>query len=528
MIGDARNVESGSVVETDICIVGSGPAGITLALELAGTDLDILVLESGGIDYDEQAQALCEATNVNPIYPGIDYFRLRQLGGTTNHWDGNCSPLQPIDFEKREWVPHSGWPFGFDDLAPHYQRAAAYCQLKGDTYAPQAWLAASGLQRLPLDPEKIDTRIARFSPPTRFGEVYQEELERSQSIRVLLHANVLSLEASSDATRVETLRCKVFDGPDFTVRPRYVVMATGGVENARLLLLSNSVRPNGLGNDNDLVGRFFMDHPVVTAGILHPSGGAESLAGYLGPSQASQGVGAYLSVADDLTRQRRLINVRAPFVPIDRYTASEGIESMHILSDWISGQEADGIWGHIGNVISDIDMVAEAISRKAFDTRLFDSANDRDFFMFDSMMEQTPDPESRVTLGDDVDSLGQRKVVLDWRLKQADKESVWQCFEVIAAEIGRAGLGRLRLFEDQPERIWEELLSFGYHHMGTTRASDDPKSGVVDADLKVHGMSNLYVAGSSVFTTGGSVPPTLTIVALSIRLAAHFREVHRQ
>jgi choline dehydrogenase-like flavoprotein len=168
--------------------------------------------------------------------------------------------------------------------------------------------------------------------------------------------------------------------------------------------------------------------------------------------------------------------------------------------------------------------VAEAVSRKVLNKRLFDSADDRDFFMFDTMIEQTPDPDSRVTLGPAVDRLGQRKAVLNWRLSDGDKQNLWRCFELIAAEFGRTGMGRLRLFDDQPERIWDELLSFGYHHMGTTRASDDPKTGVVDANLRVHGMSNLYVAGSSVFPTGGHVPPTFTIVALAVRLAAHLKE----
>jgi hypothetical protein len=230
-----------------------------------------------------------------------------------------------------------------------------------------------------------------------------------------------------------------------------------------------------------------------------------------------------VTVAEAALRQRRLMNVRAPFVPVDRYFASEGIESMHILRDWIGGEETENIWQHIGNVLSDIDMVTEAVSRKVFNKRLFDRANDREFFMFDTMTEQTPDPENRVRLGTELDRLGQRKVELQWRLLDVDKQNLWRCFEMIAAEFGRAGLGRIRLFDNQPERIWDELLSFGYHHIGTTRASADPKAGVVDADLRVHGMSNLYIAGSSVFTTGGHVPPTLTIVALAIRLAGHLR-----
>lgn len=523
MIDDARDLEPGAILECDICIVGAGAAGITLARELSGTRLRILVLESGGTDFEEDTQALCEGTNVNPLYPGIDHFRLRFFGGTTNHWEGNCSPLDPIDFEARDWVPHSGWPFKFSEIAPFYERAQEYCQLEGTTFDTESWLRAGKLKPLPLDPRKLVSRIARMSPPTRFGEVYRDDLTRAGNVRVLLHANALTLEASANGATIETVRCAVLDGHRFDVRARIVVVATGGVENARLLLLSDSVRPNGLGNDFDMVGRFFMDHPVVTAGILYPSGGAKALAAYLGPAQVSERVGAYMTIAEGALRQRRLMGVRAPFVAIDRYFASEGIESMHILRDWLGGEKTDNIWRHIGNVLTDIDMVAEAVSRKAFNKRLFDRANDRDFFMFDTMIEQTPDPESRVRLAKDMDRLGQRRVSLDWRLAEADKRNVWRCFELIAAEIGRAGLGRIRLFDDQPERIWDELLSFGYHHMGTTRASDDPKAGVVDANLKVHGMSNLYVAGSSVFTTGGHVPPTLTIVALAIRMAAHLK-----
>jgi choline dehydrogenase-like flavoprotein len=137
--------------------------------------------------------------------------------------------------------------------------------------------------------------------------------------------------------------------------------------------------------------------------------------------------------------------------------------------------------------------------------------------------EQTPNPDSRVTLADDTDPLGLRRVRLNWRLTEQERRSFIANIRALGRELAAAGIGRLRpLLPD--DGLWEKVVGGGSHHMGTTRISDDPKRGVVDRDCRVHGIDNLYVAGSSVFVTSGSANPTLNILALAYRLVDHLKE----
>ena len=521
MFVDARSLEANSEVTCDICIVGAGAAGITIAKELNGKPIRVCLVESGDLDFEQDTQDLYDGTNSGDRYPYVGINRLRYFGGTTNHWEGACVALDEIDFEHRPWVEHSGWPFNKRHLDPYYARAHKYLELVEYNYDVDYWVKKSGLRRFPIKTDVAHMAISQSSPPTRFGERYRTDLRQSGNITVLLNANVIDVEAAATGASITGLRVQGLQGAAHRVRARLYVLALGGIENPRLLLASNGVHERGLGNQNDLVGRYYMDHPVAKASIYYPSRSPADLARFLGPRRAPNGVvGSHIDLPAATLRERQLTNARAPFVEVNRYYASEGIESFHALT-WAlkRGEVPDDLWRHIGNVATDIDMVAEAVSRKWFDHYLFDSAEDGGIYVFDSMMEQTPSPDNRITLGRDRDALGMPKVNVDWRVTARDRENFWRVHEIIAREVGRAGLGRVRLLRDQGERIWDELLNFGHHHMGATRAHRNPARGVVDADLRVHGLANLYVAGSSVFPTGGHIQPTLTIVALAIRLA---------
>ena len=525
MIRDSRNLESDAVLDGyDICIVGSGAAGITAAIELSKSALKVCLLESGGLEYDDDTQALYEGTVTNPHYLSLSNSRLRFFGGTTNHWEGSCRPLDPIDFERRPWVPHSGWPFDRAHLDTFYRRAHSYCDLFEYNYDPDYWRRKAQLNRIEFDDNTIETAIFQQSEPTRFGSKFEAELRESDGIHVYLHANVTGIRLDRDARHVKRLDVEVLSGGRFAVSARYYVMALGGVENARILLLSDDVMPDGVGNTYGIVGKYFMDHPVVKAGIFIPSQKDEQFRRYMGPTAPREYVSSGLQLARSKLENEGLLNFKVPFVPVDRYYASEGIESVHVLRRALEGKELVGdLWEHIGNVAGDFDMVLEGAFRKVFDLSVFDRADDGGFYVFDSMMESPPEPENKVELSADRDALGQRRVRLHYRVSPRAKEDFWRGFRIVARELGRIGVGRVRLLEMQGERVWGELMNYGSHHIGTTRAHVDPKRGVVDADLKVHGVSNLFMAGSSVFPTGGHVPPTLTIVALAIRLSQHLK-----
>jgi choline dehydrogenase-like flavoprotein len=523
MLHDARSLQTGTILDYDICIIGAGAAGITLALELSGYGRRICLLESGSDEFDPDIQAMYAGASSEP-FPDIETSRLRYLGGSTNHWGGSTQRFGPLDFARRDWMPHSGWPITRADLDPFYDRAHAYLELPPPDQPADAILRQTDLKPFPLIGEKVRYHIGLGSPPTRFGEVYRPALEAAADIDVYLNANITEIAAAADGQSIKELQCAVLHGDRFTARAPLYVLATGGIENARLLLASRSVHADGLGNAHDVVGRYFLDHAVIGFGILQPMLTPARMAQFIGIGRLpSSQHGAYLELTEAEVTRRRTGGMRIPFEPISRYAASAGIESYHTLTDdWRARWDKGQLWDDIANILGDIDMVAEAISRRVFSTRLFDSANDLDFYFFDGMCEQQPDPDNRIVLQDARDALGLPRVRIEWRLTDLDRRTARENAVAFGEWLAAAGLGRLRLLLGN-DRTWHSQISFGSHHSGATRMGDDPKSSVVDRNQRVHGLANLYVAGSSVFPTNGHVPVTLTIVATTIRLADHLK-----
>lgn len=523
MFINARKVEPESHLECDVCVVGAGAAGITVARELAGTDLTVFLVESGGFDFDRASQDLYKARSVGLPYPDLHRSRLRFFGGTANTWEGNCSPLDPIDFEKRPEIEHSGWPFDRQHLDPYYARAIPICQLDQESFDLDYWSELLSRDPFPLDPDRAVTKIKQTSP-THFGVAYREDLKNQENTKVFLHANLVDIETSPDGDLVNKVHIGVLEGPRFSIGLRHLVLAMGGIENARMLLASNSVHANGVGNQNDLVGRFFNEHCMMEGGAVFFGDNRPDLSLYLNHPPAEEHYGSYLSVAEKALRKEGLTNIRAPFRPATRYYLSDGIDSTHqVLEDLERRDFPDELDLHVSNIVEDFDMVLEGVSRKVFSKSVFDSSDDHIGYVFDTMVELTPNPDSRVTLTEERDALGTPRVQLDWRACSRDRENLWRCYEIIGEEIGRAGLGRVRVFREREDRIWGNQMGRPYHHMGTTRSHQNPRHGVVNEKMQVHGVSNLFLAGSSVFPTGGHVPPTFTIVALAIRLADHIK-----
>jgi choline dehydrogenase-like flavoprotein len=342
----------------------------------------------------------------------------------------------------------------------------------------------------------------------------------------VLHANCTAIRLAADGRRVERLELRTLpegtgEGRTAQVRARAVVLACGGIENARLLLASDDVRPAGVGNDRDMVGRCFMEHPE----LWKPAVGV--LAGDLQWA---------LAFRSGETSPYNIMHLR----PSDAMQAREGIlnTSLHVTtrlrSDPGAGYEALGRVRHggwweraraLGSALIDPGDVLDGVYSRFADRQYVPRQVGPTEVMIRVRSEQSPDPDSRVMLGAERDALGMRRVRLDWRMNALDKRTVRVALETFARELGRLRRGRLRIEEwvGADATSWPEALEWGYHHMGTTRMSADPREGVVDADCAVHGVAGLYVAGSSVFPTGGYVNPTLTIVALALRLADHLR-----
>ncbi len=517
MLLDARTIDDAATLTADVVVLGAGAAGITVAHELAGDRASVLLVESGGLDYDDATQQLYQTEDDNPLYSYGTISRLRYFGGSTNHWEGFNGRFEAIEFASQPWLPNSGWPIGADDLDAPYRRAARYVRTDVDDFEMERVVARSGFALPPFDPDVLETRVGLISDPFSFGDTYRLPLERASNVRILLWANAVELLSDETARQVRAVKLMTLEKKTLYVEARLVVVALGGIESPRLLLASRGTRPNGLGNDHDVVGRYFMDHPVVSGLVLVPNPRANF--DYLALGREF-GMAPFVQLTPAARRRHGLTGLRMPLVPVSRYFISDGIESFHLLTDDLQDRRVpDDLWRHLGNMLVDLDMMIEAVSRRVLRQRLFETANAFALYLSDTMIEQAPEPENRIRLSDELDALGYPRARVSWRLSEEDKTRVWRGYTLTAAEFARAGLGRARLLRDREERIWGDQLSFGYHHMGTLRMGEDPTRSVVDADCRVHGIDNLYVAGSSTFVTGAHVQPTLTLVALAVRLA---------
>ncbi len=518
MIVDLTEYSGTAEIETDICIVGAGAAGITLALELEGASRDVCVLESGAFDYDAETQSLADGSNVGLPYYDLIASRLRFLGGTTNHWAGICRPLDEIDFRKRDHIPYSGWPIDRAALDEYYERAHSYCQLGPYDYSTGLW-ATPDSPLLPVDGGNLATKIM-LEQPVRFGREYRKRLEIAHSVRVFLSATATELELAENGTDISKVHAQTLDGKSVSVSAKQVVLATGAIENARLLLSSNKNHSAGIGNRHDLVGRFFMEHPLVPTMELQLARDDLNLSLYTGGNRDGIGVTGYLTLNDETLRREHMLNVCASldFIGAEQRVAKslKGIASA--VSIWNAMKEGGmppNFRQHIRNFLADINRVMIYSYERAF-VRSPQSVS------LVVQLEQAPNPASRVRLSSDRDRLGQQKVTLDWQMGDLEKHTINRFGELLGMEFGRAGLGRIRLLQPNEDGWWAGMRG-SWHQMGTTRMHNDPKQGVVDANCRVHDISNLYMAGSSVFTTGGFANPTLTIVALAIRLAGHLK-----
>ena len=561
---DAGSIPADSVLDSDLCIIGCGAAGITIARELAGSALRVIVLESGDFDYDLPTHDLYVGEITGLPYFDLQSARLRYFGGSTNHWGGTCRPEEPIDFVDRDWVPHSGWPISRADLDPYYPQAAETVGLKVAERDLDVWRAASPFPTMPFDDERITTVVAQIVPTRerRFAPRYRSELESASNVTVVLRANATEIETDGTGGAVDRVHVATLDGGRFTVNAGAFVLATGGIENPRLLLASDRVRPNGVGNDHDLVGRYFLEHPRFDAGVILPADKRMPIGFYQPHNAAGSTILGYLSLSEAVAEAERLVDVQARLAPIYDPAVQAALDSAAVTSlrgivDSVRGAGVGSLGDHLQRVAGDLATwqqsiigggpipvpLPEAVEEVMRQVGEDDAESILPLLLGDiatagygelagtlpvtgisvsTRIESTPNPDSRVRLGSERDALGMRRVELDWQLTDLDKHSVVRMMELLAAEFGRTGLGRVRIDIEETDP-WPADLEGGWHHMGTTRMSDDPALGVVDRDCRVHGIDNLYIAGSSVFATAGSGTPTMTIVALALRLTDHLR-----
>jgi len=520
VITDGEGLASGTTLEADVCILGAGAAGITLARALAGNGLQVVVLESGGETLEPDIQDLAAGASVgetlgfsdNPAT--LDSIRLRQLGGTTGHWAGFCRPYDEVDFEVRPQLERSGWPLTRTDLDPWYEAAHEVLGLGPYRFDWGYWTEQNGAGEPLIDTALVKTGVYQIHD-IRMGPAYRDELAAMEDVNVVLRATAVDLRLDGDV--VDEVRAKTLGGVELAVTgARVVIVALGGIENARFLLSCDEQRVEGIGNERDQVGRYFCEHFAVPAAIAVTGNDPDALSALfesdVGAEEGTLRIKGEVALTSEAVRDRGLLSLGCQVV-VGRYAE----ERPRAIS---------------GVGISEVAAVAQATGSQAPRSSLY----------FLATAEQELNPDSRVRLGRRTDALGVPQVELDWQFTELDRRSIVEGMTIIGDELARTGIGRLQVtpgtirFERtdgirpyvgglaidaeaaDPEGF---ELGLGFHHMCTTRMAASPAEGVVDADLRVHTVDNLFVAGSSSFGTAGASTPTYTLVALALRLADH-------
>jgi choline dehydrogenase-like flavoprotein len=475
------------------CIIGAGVAGITLALDLAARGRRVLLLEAGGLEFTEASQNIYKGKNVGRPYFDLDVARLRFLGGTSNHWEGVCRPLDAWDFESRPYIPNSGWPITKADVAPFLVPASQILEIDPKFNDSVVEGSANTLRQVDF----------HLSPPVRFGEKYLQALKDSKEIDAFVNANVVDMRLSETKDRMVECHCANYANQSL----RYIfaadtfVLAMGGIENPRTMLNCRSQIPTGIGNAQDLVGRYFMDHLDLECGY------------YVAEKETwpYDDTNIFMSPTPEFMAQEKIGNGRLELEPAN----AEGSAT----SRWVKK-----------HIVCADDMITDFVKR------FYDVSCPKDFFdggYLKVESEQVPNPDSRVFLSDDTDRFGLRRVALDWRIADIDRRTIKSLVVAVGSYLAAKKYGNVRLADwllDDSRPMpsvanGEKWGGAAYHHMGTTRMGRTPTEGVVDENCRVFGVDNLFVAGSSVFSTGGQSNPTLTIVQLTLRLGEHLDQM---
>lgn len=522
MLIDARTIASGQELAADVCIIGAGTAGLMLASQLVNLPFRVILIESGGLKPDRGSNQLNWGENIGLKYYALDTARARYFGGSTNRWHvsigehqlgARIRPLDAIDFEERDCLPYSGWPFPKEHLEPYYRRSQEICGVTPASYVVDDWFVKGQYKKLPFDAGRVETILFKFCAKETLLKRFDEAVQKARNLQVLLFANLTSIETDEAAKSVQHMRVACLNGNRFTVSAKVFVLAAGGIEVPRLLLASDKVMRCGLGNQNDAVGRYFMEHLHFWSGVFVPKdNGLITTTQIYNEVQRIKNVAviAKLAIPEAFMRQEKLINHNVQLIP--RIVLRSSLSSYR-WHDFRSNPKG-AFRAFPAGLRKGIVRAANLLDRR----RML-------IYKFANMTEQAPNPDSRVTLGTDRDGLGVPTARLNWQVSLQDIENAIRVHEIIGREIERAGIGRF-LVQLRRGSIPPDLHG-GYHHMGTTRMSCDPKKGVVDPDGRVHGISNLYIAGPSVFPTGGHANPVLTILALTLRLSEHIRKVFR-
>lgn len=541
----AQFTTAGDGLTYDICIIGGGTVGLAIASALENAKLRICVLEAGGRWQTKRSQEFYDGIVADPhVHPSLQSFRIRALGGSSRAWGGRCVPFDSIDFQKREWVNQSGWPITYETLLPYYRRAHEVIEAGPYDYDPTSALPGSPSELVQgVDGHSFRTRLERFSPPTNMWKRFSRLLRCSQHIHIWLNAAVTGIRLAPNGRSVHHVDIVDLKGTKRQVTACHYILAAGGFETTRLLLASNDVMQTGIGNARDQLGRYYMAHLGGTVGTLRLPNAIQAIA--FGYERDAAGIYCRrrLALTDEAQREHGLLNqifrTHRPD-PADPSHNDPILSAMYLvkrtfLPKHLRGQQQNSVtleekFAHIQNVVSSPLrlgrfgagwMANRTFARRKVPSVVLEPRSNLVNLEFHS--EQEPNHASRLTLTTERDRLGMPKLRVDWKITDNDLQSIARAYRLLGCKLEKIG-GTISGFE--PDNVVEMAKKSGAingHHLGTTRMSASPYDGVVDAECRVHGLTNLHIAGGSVLATSSQANPTLTILALGLRLAERFR-----
>lgn len=516
MITDLRALEADRTLAADVCIIGSGAAGLALALELGRSTLNVIVLEGGGVTLEPESQALYEVENAGAPYIGALTGRFRTLGGTTTEWAGQAIPLTQLDLQRRPWVPHSGWPIAFDELSPYYDRALRFLQVDELNYDTDLF-ARFGIVPPTFDASRVRYHFSKWSPTPNFKFRYRSKLEKLANVTIVTHANVDTITLNDAGSAVTAVSARTIEGKRLRATAREFILCCGGLENARLLLANDTQQRDGIGNGHGLVGAFLQDHPAAVVGTIAAKDPDDFQRRFNMRKRRAVKYSLRCSATPNLQEQEQLLNVSAGF----NFLPDEDSGFAVLKTVYHRLRKRQFSFGVVRDSVMSVlasPRLLQPLAMYAFMGRTYTPDARMELTI---CTEQVPRRERKVTLADSRDALGMRRLRIHWDVDDAEVRTLRRFAEILREQFESAGIAKITLFPwlSGPPAEAKTRIRDIYHHIGTTRMSAAPSEGVVDSECRVHGIGNLTVASTSVFPTGGHSNPTLTMLALCMRIA---------
>ncbi len=545
---DANDLAPDEEIISDVVIVGAGPAGISIAEDWVNAGHTVSLLESGGDTASFETQQLSTGELSGHLYEAMESTHIRQVGGTANHlilkltdkqYGYRFTPMQAIDFEARDGVPNSGWPITLADLDPYYAKVQDKCEIGPYDYSAEYW-AKDQYEILPLPDDLAESSVFMFGPTRKYTIDFPQAVEASDNVSLYKHATVVELICTEDGQSVEKALVRLFDGKEVYFKAKYFILAANALQTPRLLLNSTRHHPNGIGNQHDNVGRYYMDHSILPSGNFVPDDlkylnkmGFYDMQGINGTSVLGR-----IMLKESVKREHGLLNFVSILFPMS--WNQKDLDAMYSLQElkthlrWNWRKKPKDIGKHLWNLFQGRNRLFRAVYEKVrYGVPILvglgnggwsrSGENEKKYQRLEllSFVEQSPNRNNRLTLSAEKDALGCPKIKAHYEWSDTDIANYQKTIDLLAQAIDATGLGQ---FEPSQSPLSDIKKANGLHHMmGTTRMSEHPQDGVVDKDCKVHGMHNLFIAGSATFTTGSFVNPTLTNVALSLRVSDHVK-----